>query len=234
MTPANAGRLVGVLLLAQGSVAPLVNFRLLAPLNSRGASYLTLAAPAASDIRVAVLLGLAIGAITVAVAITVWPLLGGGRSPLALWLLAASLVGFSVLAVENISILTMLSLSQAVAGAAATQDMAVASALAVQAARRWAHYTGLIVAGGTVFVLYLGVWRHALIPRALGLFGMLAALLHTTAVTLPLFGRPMMFALLIPLGLSHLALAVFLLLRGFREPASGSQSTTASERFAMV
>jgi hypothetical protein len=234
MSAATAGRLVGVLLLVQGSMAPVVNFRLLRPLNTGGPGFLTDAALSAPAIRAAVLLGLVTGAITVAIAIVLWPLLGRGRSPLALWLLGSSLVGMTVLVAENVAILTMLSLSQSVASGVATRELAVASAIAVQGGRRWAHYIGLIIAGGTIFVFYLGMWRYALIPRALGLFGMLAALLHTSAVTMPLLGQPMVFSLLAPIGLSHLALAVVLLRRGFRDPSRALPASAGTERLATV
>jgi hypothetical protein len=48
-------------------------------------------------------------------------------------------------------------------------------------------------------------------------FGMLAAVLQITAVTLPLFGRPVIFPLMAPLGLAGLALAAWLLTKGFTE-----------------
>ncbi|MNC95996.1 hypothetical protein D3C83_132510 [compost metagenome] len=49
---------------------------------------------------------------------------------------------------------------------------------------------------------------------------MAAALSQLTGVSLPLFGSPINFSLLAPLGLAHLALALWLLVKGFRNPAT--------------
>jgi hypothetical protein len=80
--------------------------------------------------------------------------------------------------------------------------------LVVRSARNWAHYTNLIVGGGAIFVLYSVLLRFALVPRALAAFGIVAALLQITAVTMPLLGYRVMLLLIAPLGLSHLALAL--------------------------
>ena len=87
----------------------------------------------------------------------------------------------------------------------------------VRSARKWAHYMNLIVMGGTVFVLYGTLDRFVLVPRALAAFGLAGAMLQLVAVTMPLFGHRIVFLLILPLGLSHLALAVWLLAKGFAE-----------------
>lgn len=48
-------------------------------------------------------------------------------------------------------------------------------------------------------------------------FGMAAALRQITAVTLPLLGYRVVFLLIMPLGVSHLALALWLMAKGFDE-----------------
>jgi hypothetical protein len=137
--------------------------------------------------------------------------------PMALWFLALSVVGFSLLALENISVLTMLSLSQEYAKAGATHDLLQTTGLVVRSARNWAHYTNLLVAGGMVFVLYSVLWRFALVPRALAAFGLVAVMLQITAVAMPLLGYRLVFLLILPLGLSHLALALWLMAKGFED-----------------
>jgi len=42
-------------------------------------------------------------------------------------------------------------------------------------------------------------------------------LLQIAAVTMPLFGHPIVFLMLLPLGLSHLALSAWLVAKGFAE-----------------
>jgi hypothetical protein len=55
-------------------------------------------------------------------------------------------------------------------------------------------------------------WLYGRTGRTIG------ALLQLAVVTMPLFGYPIVFLMLLPLGLSHLALAGWLLARGLRGP----------------
>ncbi|GAA0710835.1 hypothetical protein GCM10009105_12320 [Dokdonella soli] len=137
---------------------------------------------------------------------------------MALWLLVLAVAGFSLSAVEYTTVLSMLSLSQAYAKAgAANGDLFQTLAGAVGSARYWAHYMNLIVAGGVVFMLYSMLYRFALVPRVLAAFGLGAAMLMLIAFTMPLFGYHIVFLLLLPLGLSQLALAAWLMAKGFEE-----------------
>jgi hypothetical protein len=98
-----------------------------------------------------------------------------------------------------------------------------AIAPAVAAARIGAHYLGLVLAGSVALLLHASLFRFALVPRLIGGFGMLASASEMIAAVLPLFGQPIVFALIAPLGLAHLALIGWLLAKGFAdpEPAAG-------------
>jgi hypothetical protein len=74
--------------------------------------------------------------------------------------------------------------------------------------------------GALLNVALAALYRSALIPRALAVVGFAAALLQLTAVTRPLFGHRILFAMLLPLGLTHLVLAGWLLAKGFEERKS--------------
>src|SRR5207253_11199799 len=63
---------------------------------------------------------------------------------------------------------------------------------------------------------YALLFRFKLIPRVLASFGLIAAVLMVTAVTMPLFGHKVVFPMLAPMGLSQLVLAVWLITKGFR------------------
>ena len=215
-SPKSIGRIVGLLLLVQSAAGYVVNMVLLRPVLSGPAGFLANAAASAGRVRMAVLLGMTTGALTVGIAITAWPLFRRHSGTMALWFLALSIVGFSLLALEHVTVLTMLSLSQeyASAGGAATEHFQALGSV-VRWMRYWAHYANLIVSGGAIFVLYGALWRSALVPRVLAAFGVAAALLHITAVTMPVLGYRIVFLLIMPLGLSHLALSLWLMTRGF-------------------
>ena len=219
---ANPGRIVGVLILAQMAGGVLVNFVLAAPLfGSPG--FLVNAAPHSVQIAVSVLLGLATGALSLAIAITVFPVFRQHGLRLALWYVALAGVSLAAMVVEQISVMSMLSLSEAYNSAnVAEREAFQGLRIVVASARNGAHYLGLIVAGSTIFVLYSALYRFALVPRSLAAFGMAAALLQIVAVAMPLFGYGVIFLLLAPLGVSQLILAVWLIVKGFRDPAQQS------------
>jgi hypothetical protein len=74
----------------------------------------------------------------------------------------------------------------------------------------------LISAGAFNATLYAGLFLLALAPRPLCALGVCSALLQLTIVARPLFGREIIFPLLLPMGLAHLLLALWLLAKGFR------------------
>ena len=216
-----AGRTIGVLMLLQIPGAILVNFVLLKPLFAPP-GYLVNAAPHATQVSLAVLAGLAASALSLGIAITAWPVLRRLNLQLALWFLALAIATFALHAVENTALMSLLSLSQAYAQHSAP-DAALFDALRGMAAasRNWLHYVNLIITGAMILVFYATLLRFALVPRVLAALGVVAALLQMTAVSMPLFGHPVMFPLLAPLGLCQLALAAWLLAKGFpaRAPA---------------
>ena len=72
-----------------------------------------------------------------------------------------------------------------------------------------------------MFLRGVTLWRTSLIPRALALLLLLGSLLQITGITLPQFisyppPAPMLMGL--PLGVIYLALAVWLIGKGFRNP----------------
>jgi len=137
---------------------------------------------------------------------------------MALWLLALATAAFALSAVENSHVMSLLSLSEAYAKAN-DADRAIFQALrgVVASSRNWAHYLGLIVAGCTLFVLYGALLRFKLVTRILAALGLGAVVLQIIAVSMPLFGHNVVFPMLAPLGLTQLALALWLLVKGLPE-----------------
>jgi hypothetical protein len=211
----SVGRIIGVMFLVQGLLAPPVYLRLMRPVTIR--DFLATAAGSALQIRVAVLLSFVLGGLTLAVAIAAMPVFRRHSERMALALLALSIVGCATLAVESIAIRNMLSVSQEYAKAGAANELV--QTLGGMARSTWisAHFTNLMVAHGTGVVFYSILFRFALIPRALAAFGMAASLLSLTAVIMPLFGYRFVFLMLMPVGLSQLALILWLIVRGLDE-----------------
>lgn len=217
-TARNAGRIAGALIIVQMIGGFLTQFVLLGPATAPP-GFLVNAAPHALRVGVCVLLGIVTGAFAAAIAITVFPLFRKYSERMALGLLALAIAALSLAVVENGTVMSMLTLSKAYAASGGADPAAFEGLRGVVASsRNWAHFTHLIVGGSTFFVFYATTFRFALIPRTLAAFGMLAVALQIATVSMPFFGIRVFFQLLVPVGLAHLALAAWLLTKGFADP----------------
>jgi hypothetical protein len=212
----STGRLIGVLLLVQlaGLIVPFV---LLHPLATGSRDYVANAASASFQIKVAVFLLFANCALTIGIAIAAWPVFRQYSERMALWIVAASVVMFVMQAVDNVHMLSMLSLSQQYAQAGGPDELFQTLAAVVGSTRRWVHFTELLVIDCWMFLLYSILYRFALVPRALAVFGLLTVLLHFTGIPLRGFlGYSLVTPMGMPMGLSEIALALSLMTRGFQ------------------
>ncbi len=214
----SGGRIVGVLLLLHLAVGLIVPFILLRPLVTPP-GFLTSATGIPNQVRAAVLLLFVGSAIPIGIASAAWSVFRQYSDAMALWLLALAVVSFSLQAVDNAHILSMLSLSQEYAKAgAAKAELFQALAVVVGAARKWAHYTALLVVVSWIFLLCALLYRFRLVPRWLAAFGALASLLQIAGVTLRGFLEyPPEMRLAMPLAPAYIALAVWLIVKGFSE-----------------
>jgi hypothetical protein len=213
----SVGRIIGLLLFVQlaGLIVPFV---LLLPLTRGPRDFLANAAGASLQIKVAVLLLFANCALTIGIAIAAWPVFRQYSEAMALWLLAAGVIMFSLQAVDNAHMLSMLSLSQQYAQAGGPDELFQTLAAAIGSTRRWVHYTELLVIDCWIFLLYSVLYRFALVPRTLAAFGLLTVMLHFTGIPLPGFlGYSVVTLMGVPMALSHIALALWMMARGFAE-----------------
>ena len=179
----SVGRIIGMLLFVQlaGLIVPFV---LLRPLMTGPRDYLANAAAASVQIKVAVFLLFANCALTIGIAIAAFPVFRQYSDTMALLLVAVSVIMFSLQAVDNAHVLSMLSLSQQYAQAGGRDELFQALAVVVGANRRWVHFSELLVIDGWIFVLYSLLYRFALVPRALAVFGLITVMLHFAAIPL--------------------------------------------------
>ena len=136
-----------------------------------------------------------------------------------------SIVWFVMQSVDNAFLMSMLSLSEQSGQRAATNpELLNFVAATLRGTRRWIHYTELLVINIWFFILYGAMFRLSLVPRVLAAFGVLMVFVHSTAIPLATFiGYRSMPALGFSLALSHLAIATWLVIKGFGErdlPAS--------------
>ena len=210
------GRMTGVLLFIQ-LVGLTLPFILLMPITTP--DFLTDAAGVAGQIRAAVLLLFANGALTIGIAVAAFPFLCQRSYRMTLGLLAVSVLWFAMQAVDNVHILSLLSLSQRYAEEGASNaELLRALGAAARSTRRWAHYTELLVIESWFFVFYGLLFRLSLVPRPLAGLGLLMVLVHAAGITLPTFlGHDSIPAMAYSLALSSLAVNGWLLAKGFDE-----------------
>ena len=136
----NVGRVVGVLLLLHLAAGLMVPFMMLHSLVSPP-GFLASAAAIPNQVRGAVFLLFLGSALAVGVASAAWSVFRAYSSAMALWLLALAIASFTLQAVDNAHLLSMLSLRRQYAEAgAAKRELFQSLALVVGAARKWSHY----------------------------------------------------------------------------------------------
>jgi hypothetical protein len=216
-TAMSAGRVAGVLLIVQMTAGYVTNFVLLEPATAPP-GFLVNAAPHALQVGAAALLGIVAGAISLAIAITVLPVLRRLSERMAMLFLALSTAALALSVVENAKVMSLLSLSQAYAATNGADAASFAGLRGVvAAARNWAHFSQLIVGGSTFVALFAALYRFALIPRVLAGFAVLGAALQMATVARPFFGGQVIFPLLAPAGIAFLLSAVWLIIKGFAD-----------------
>jgi len=214
------GRIIGMMLLAQlaGLIVPFV---LLRPMTT--VDFLANADGYSSQIKLAVLLLLANCALTICISLVAFSIFREYSLAAALLLVSASVIMFSLQAVDNAHLMSMLSLSQEyVQSGGGSDERFQTLAVVVRSARKWTHYSELLAIDAWFFTLYGMLSRFPLVPRAIALFGLATVLIHFTAIPLPLFlgysGAPLLG---VAMAFSHTALAVWLLARGFEGQLQG-------------
>ncbi len=215
----SVGQAIGFLLLVQLVTGLILPYALLLPLSAPAGAFLESAAPMAGTVRLSVLMLFVGGAVSLGIAMALWPAVRERQHSLGLWLLALAVINFSLQLIENAHWLSLLSMSEAYASASPA-DAAIFQGLglAAHASFRWAHYSHILIVVAWLFTLYLLLYRGAMVPRPMAAFGMGAASLHFIGITLPAFAGyrmpyPDLFGA--PLGVASLVLGLWLMAKGF-------------------
>jgi hypothetical protein len=157
-------------------------------------------------------------ALTIGISIAALPIFRQYSDRMGLHLVTVGVIMFTLQAVDNSHIMSMLSLSQQYAQAGGPDELFQTLAAAVGSTRKWAHYSELLVIDCWIFLLYCILYHFRLVPRALAVFGLIMVMLHFTVIPLQGFlGYSIVTELGVPMALSHIALALWLMAKGFDE-----------------
>jgi hypothetical protein len=213
----DTGRIVGILSFFQlaGVIVPFV---LLLPVARGASAFLENAAGVSAQIKLAVFLLFANCAITIGISFAAAPVFRRYSDRLALFLVLVSVIMFSLQAVDNAHLLSMISVSQQYLQTPGQSEIFEALGATVYSTRRWVHFSEILVIDVWFFAFYAILYRFALVPRILAGLGLLTVVLHFTGITLPWFlGYGMITLMGASMALSHFALAVWLIAKGFVE-----------------
>ena len=209
------GRLVGAGLLVSFFLGMYSNFQLQSDLFSNG-GYMVQAGQHPWLIGTIVVLGLVTGLIYLAIAATVRQRMAAQMPVLSLCYLLLVTAGFAMNQVEHTVLLTMRPISEAflAAGPEAAAKFELVREL-LSGLRNGIHFPDKLVGGLSVFLLFFLLKRARVIPPALALAGMVAAVCQMSTILRQLFGYDIIYALLAPLALVYPATGIWLLIHGF-------------------
>jgi hypothetical protein len=182
--------------------------------------FLETAAQSGSQVRWALVLLLANGALATGISLYTYPFFRASGAGLARWFVVVGVAWLILQAMDNTQVLTMLSLSELYAATPDSQrDLFSALGSLASSTRRTAHYTVLLAIGFWMLLFYSALWRLRLVPWIVAALGDIAAPLHLVGVSLPvLLGFPSLPQVAPGLAVSHSVLLVWLLSRGFAAP----------------
>jgi hypothetical protein len=207
-------RIVAVLLLLTIIIGILINQFLQGPIVF-SKDFLTKVSANSNQIIISTVLGVVTGALGVGIAVILLPIFAQYKR-LSYLYFGFSLIGFAIILIDNVSVLSILGLSQEYvnAEASAADELQTLGTILFQT-RWWTHYTMLLISGLPLFMFYYLFFLTKLIPRFISVWGLIGVLMLFTEVLLSFFGQGIGMILFLPLGLVQILMVIWLLIKGF-------------------
>ena len=211
-----AGRISGALLLFVFVTGVLIFQFLQGPVLFSD-EFLTTTSEHSNQIIVSVLLSMLSGLGTIVIATILLPIFKRHSSLLGYLYLALCIVSFIAVMLDNLSVISMLELSNEYVANGSDSSLNILETLVYQR-HRWTHYFYLLLSCFPVFVLYYTLYRSKLVPRIISIFGIFAVALMFVEEVLSIFGQGISMDMLLPMALVQLALPIYLLVKGLKSP----------------
>ena len=185
--------------------------------------YLSSAAANANPVKAGALLELMAAASVALIPAFLFPVLRRYDERIALGYLAIRILEAFIMVLGVVSTLLILTLSQRYVGAANPADPSFATSGAVlQGFGSWAFVLDPIVFGAGALLFYYMLFRSRLVPLWLSAWGLLGAALVIVAGLIGMYGA-FPYVLAVPIAVQEMALAVWLILKGFRATDTGAR-----------
>lgn len=193
--------------------------------------YLKSLSASGHQVLVGALFALIAALASASIAIALYPVLRRYNEGLALGAMGFRLIESVFYIVDIIGLLSLLALSQAFVKAGAPSDLYFQTiSTLIQAGREWANFVFGVSAFSLGALMYYAVmYQSRIIPRWLAAWGVLGAASSLGAAVFILFGlvpySPPMLIMILPIATQEMALAIWLIVKGFGVPSSTSGPT---------
>jgi len=222
--------IVGVLFIIATVASVFGSLVILEPILSTP-NYLITISENSSKVIIGVLIDAINSAVVIVIAVVLFPIFKKHNETLAFGYIASRIVESVILIVGHISLLSLLALSQDYVQAAAP-DVSYYQTLGflLLAVNDWIWLLGpMIVFSLTAMILNYLFYQSKLIPRFISVWGLIGAILLLAAGLLGMFGlsplSPISIILTIPIALNEIALALWLIIKGFKSSALALEPT---------
>lgn len=211
-----AGRISGVLFLFV-FISGVLIFQVLQGPVLFSDDFLTSTSNHSNQIIGSVLLSILSGLASISIATLLLPIFKRHSIYVAFLYLVFCILNFIAIMLDNVSVVTMLELSNDFVANGDSSTMQVMGNL-VYEKHHWTHYMYLLMSCFPVFVLYYGFYMSKIVPRLISIFGIFAVLLMFVEVLFSIFGKGISMNMMLPMGLIQLALPLWLIIKGFSSP----------------
>jgi len=215
-TDRNKGIIIGILLLIS-FILGIVIYQVLQGPVLFAKDFLTITSENSNEIITSTILGLANGTITIIIAVLLLPIFKKFNYSLAFLYLSFAVINFAMIAIDNVSALSILELSKEylISGKNNTEYYETIGQLFYKR-HWWTHYMSLLNSGFYLFLLYYLFYRSKAIPGILSISGIVAVSLMLIEIMSSIFGHSINMLLMLPLGIVQISLAIWLLTKGLK------------------
>lgn len=209
------GRLVGLLFLLIFATGITVYQFLQGPLFAD--DFLSSTSANSHEIIISTLLLLFSSIASIVIAILLLPIFKKHSVTLAYLYVAFSILGFIAIAIDNISVLSLLELSQEhTKNGADSSDILNSLGNVFYKNHWWTHYMSLLISCFPVFILYYALYVSKLVPKVISIVGIIAVILMFIEILFSILGHSISMNMLLPIGLIQLILPLWLIFKGLK------------------
>lgn len=178
-----------------------------------------------TQIKISILFDLIASTVAVGIAVLLFPILKKFNYNIALWYFGFSIVGFATIVVSNVSVFSLLTLSEEYVKLGSPDTDYFQTLYVLKLGEYFgAHFMGLIIHTFGASMFYYLLFQSKLLPRFLSVWGLIAITLVLSATLLQIFDRSVRMILYLPNGLLQILIGIWLIVKGFNSSAIVSQS----------